>query len=419
MVHRSICIMLILGTFLNPFLCWQLVNAASPADHSYTLEQIVELALKHNPTVARAEGAVDHSRSQQVAAEAYLNPSISGTAGHGAIRDPSTGVSIIERTITIEQPLEWSAKRAARQRAAQVGVAGAHASLAETQLNVIADVKAAFYQVLLAQREAELAIQNLKTVEATADVVKAKVSSGEAAQFVTIKANVEIQKARKNVAQAQNALLVARVALDTLTAKQLGQQFVVRGDFQAYRSGLDLNALLQQSSTQHPAIKRHQKSLEQAKEQVTLERESQIPNVSVQAQYHREAGDESWTAGLSVPLPLWYRRQGEIGMALGTQRQAAAEAEKVRNELERAITQFYREAETAHEQIDVFEKGLLNQAKEAMDIARFSFEQGAANLLDVLDAQRVYQQTLVEYTRARFELSVAMVRLEWATGGLQ
>jgi outer membrane protein, heavy metal efflux system len=66
----------------------------------------------------------------------------------------------------------------------------------------------------------------------------------------------------------------------------------------------------------------------------------------------------------------------------------------------------------------VFEKGLLKQAQEALRIAQFSFQQGAVSLLEVLDAQRVQQQILFDYAQARFELSIALTRLERAAGGL-
>jgi outer membrane protein, heavy metal efflux system len=81
--------------------------AASEPNAAYTLNTVIELALEHNPIMAGAQGYMQQSRGQQVAAGAYLNPSISGSAGRGSIRDPSTGVSITERTVTVEQPLEW------------------------------------------------------------------------------------------------------------------------------------------------------------------------------------------------------------------------------------------------------------------------------------------------------------------------
>lgn len=393
-------------------------QAAEPGAPAYTLEQVVTLALARHPSIAAAEGAVDQSQGQRVTASAYPNPTITGTAGRGAIRDPSTGVSITEHTITVEQPLEWPGKRTARQQAAEAGLAGAQAGMEDTKLTLLADVKEAFFQLLFAQQDAQLAKQNLKTVEDLVKVVSARVSTREAPKFDAIKANVELQKARKEVSRAENALLVARAKLNTVTGKVLGESFTIQGEFEAVRSGLDLKTLIQRALEQHPAIRRQQKAVEQAEFTVEQERASRMPNIAVQGQYHREAGDESFTAGLSVPLPLWYRRQGEIGTALGAHRRAQAERTRLQQELEQTVTQHYQEVQTAQGQIQVFEQGLLNQAKEALDIAQFSFQHGVASLLEVLDAQRVYRQTLLEYAQARADHSIALARLARAAEGL-
>lgn len=393
-------------------------QASEPNPTTYTLNTVIELALARNPTIAGAQGLVRQSRGQQYAAGAYPNPSISGSAGRGTIRDPSTGISILERTVTVEQPLEWQGKRHARQQAADAGVAGASAALEETRLNLIAEVKVAFYQLLFAQRDAELAIQNLAMVEEVLRTVKARVAAGEATPFETMKATVEVQKAKKEVARVQNAFLVTKSRLDMLTAGALGKQFSIQGDFESLRKELDLEALAARAAEQHPTLRRLTKLVEQAEFSAILERESRIPNVTVQGSYHREAGDESVIAGLSIPLPLWYQRQGEIETALGAKHRAEAERLRAQNELAQAITQHVQDVRTANEQLQVFESGLLKQAEQTLRVARVSFQQGAASLLDVLDAQRVYRQTLLEYAQARADLSIALARLERAVGGI-
>ncbi len=392
--------------------------AAEPSPSGYTLNQVVQLALQHNPVMNGAEAVLEQSQSQRVTAGAYLNPTISGSAGRGSIRDPSTGVSIIERTITVEQPLEWLGKRAARQRAADAGLASALAGMDETKVVLMADVKAAFFQLLFAQQEAQLARENLKTVDDLVKLVNARVSTREAPKFELVKATVELQKSKKDLSRADNALLVARARLNTVTGRALGEGFAIEGAFEPVRSGLELRVLTNQALDRHPTLRRQQRVVEQAEFTIEKERASRMPDVAVMGQYHREAGDESVTAGLSVPLPLWYRRQGEIGTAMGTHRRAQAEQSRVQQELEQTITQHFQEVRTAQAQMQVFEQGLLFQAKEAFDIAQFSFRHGATSLLEVIDAQRVYRQTLLEYAQAQADHSIAMARLERAAGGL-
>jgi len=391
---------------------------ASEPNAAYTLNTMIDLALERNPSIAGAQGVVQQSRGQQVAAGAYLNPSIAGSVGHGSIRDPSTGVSITERTVTVEQPLEWQGKRRARQQAADASAAGAGAAMDETRLNVVADVKVAFYYVLFAQRDAELTSQNLTMVEEVLRTVKARVAAGDATLFETMKATVEVQKATKEVARTQNALVVVRAKLDMVTGSALGTQFSIQGDFESLRQEPDRAALTARAIERHPTLRRLAKLVEQAEFSTVLERESRIPNVTVHGNYHREAGDEAITAGLSVPLPLWYQRQGEIESALGARHRAEAERLRAQNELTQAITQHVQEVRTANEQLQVFETGLLKQAEQTLKVARISFQQGAASLLDLLDSQRVYRQTLLEYVQARTDLSIALARLERAVGGI-
>jgi len=392
--------------------------ATELSSSEYTLNQVVQLALQRNPVMTGAEAVLEQSQGQRVTAGAYLNPTITGSAGRGSIRDPSTGVSVTERTITVEQPLEWLGKRAARQRAADAGLAGALAGMEEAKVVLMAEVKAAFFQLLFAQQDAQLARENLKTVEDLVKLINARVSTREAPKFELVKATVELQKSKKDLARADNALLVARAKLNTVTGKALGESFAIQGEFETVRPGLDLGLLTAQALDRHPVLRRQQHVVEQAEFTIEQERASRMPNVAVFGQYHREAGDESVTGGLSVPLPIWYRRQGEIGAAMGAHRRTQAERARMQQELEQTITQHFQEVRTAQAQMQVFEQGLLFQAKEAFDIAQFSFRYGATSLLEVIDAQRVNRQTLLEYAQARAEHSIALARLERAVGGL-
>ena len=393
------------------------LQAAERPAEGYTLGEVVTVALDRHPSMAGATGMIRQNRGERLAAETYPNPAFRGTVGYGAIRDPSTGVHIVEHTFTLEQPVEWPAKRQARRLAAEAGLAEARAGFEETRLRVIADVKEAFYRLLFAQREAEMAAQNLTMVEEVARTVKTRVQAGEATPFEALKADVEVRKARKDLSRASNALLVGQRTLDLLTNGALGKVFAIQGDFVSLGQNLDPDALAARALERHPTLRRHDKHLEQANHRVVFEREAVVPTVNVVGQYHREAGDESFVGGLSLPLPFWNRRQGEIEMALGARQRAESELALARNELVQAVTQHAQEARTAREQILVFETGLLKQAQQTLDIARYSFQHGAASLLEVLDSQRVYRQSVIEYAQARTDLSIALARLERAVGG--
>jgi len=396
---------------------------AEPSLKTYTLPDIIGLAIEQNPVVAGARAVIDQNTGQRTAAGAYPNPTIKGDGGRGFLKDAGPLTAEIPRSATeymagFSQPIEWPAKRAARQSAADAGLAGASAGLIETRLNLTTDVKVAFYDLLLALRDFELAKNNLGTVEDVRRIVGVRVRLGEAPQFELIKAEVEVLKANQAVTRSENTVRVNRVILSTLTGGALGPTFDVTGEFLVYPVGLALDRLTARAMEEHPSIQRLARSIDQADRTVEFERQARVPNVNFNTSYTREYGREGFDVGVSVPTPIWYQRQGEIAGSLGVKRKEEAELLRMRNELLRQINQYYQEAQTTAKLIEVLEKGLLRQAEEALRIAKFSFQQGAASLLDVLDAQRVQRQILFDHAQARYELSVALARLERAVGGL-
>lgn len=399
--------------------------ATESEENIYDLNEIVELALTRNPLVTFAEGQIEQQRGVQTAAGAYPNPTVGSSSGHGMLRDAGnleTGTSTLrqsltEYNVTVGQPVEWPAMRAARQRVADLGLATANVGLLETQLNLRSLVKVAFYDLLLAQQDAALARRNLEIIEGVQRIVRARVKSGEAPQFEAIKAEVEVLKARQQLARADNLVRVNRVTVNTLTGGSLGTSYVVQGDFIGIPQEIYLEGLMNRMMNQHPTIQRLLRSVEQSDWKIEFERQMRVPTVTVGGSYWREMGREAYQGGLSVPMPLWYRRQGEIASSLGAKRREEAELLRARNELARSVNQHYQDARTTAELIDVFDKGLLKQASEALRLAQFSFQQGASSLLEVFDAQRVQRQILLDYAQARHDLSVSLARLEQAVGG--
>ncbi len=396
--------------------------SAEPGAQVYSLDMIIDLALAKNPVVSSAEGNIEQQKGRQTAAGAYPNPIVSSYSGLGRLKDTTVGPpenvqSLTEYNVVVGQPVEWPALRTARQRVADLGLSTANVGLLETRLNLSSQVKAAFYDLLLAQQGADLARQNLDTVEDVARIVRARVKSGEAPQFESIKAEVEVLKARQQLTRSDNVVRISRVVVNTLTGGALGATYTVQGEFRMVPRDLQIDGLMVRMMEQHPAIQRLLSSVEQSEWKIEFERQARVPTVTVNGSYWREIGREAAQGGLSIPVPLWYRRQGEIAASLGAKRREEAELLRTRNELGRAVYQHYQDVRTTAELIEVFDKGLLKQAQEALRLAQFSFQQGASSLLEVLDAQRVQRQILLDYAEARHALSVSLARLEQAVGG--
>ena len=78
--------------------------------------------------------------------------------------------------------------------------------------------------------------------------------------------------------------------------------------------------------------------------------------------------------------------------------------------------QAYRNYQSFAEQVNHYEDRLLRQAREVMDGKIYSYNRGEVSLLEVLDAQRTYDEVQAQYIETLFNYSSALVELERSAG---
>lgn len=385
----------------------------------FTLHDLLEIAIERNPTLAAFLANLAVSQGEVMTAFAYPNPTTTVTGGRGETRGVSPEMARNEYQATFVQPLEWPFKRESRILAAQARVETARLDAASFRLFLRAEVKDAFYRVLLADKQVELAVRNLETVRDLRRSVEIRVKTGEAPAFELVKADVELLKAQNEVAKRRSQVELARAGLNALLGNVLPKSFTVAGEFSSPKTLPDLPVSIERAMETHPTVVRQRREVERWRYQLGFERQARVPDVGVGGLYLRDVDKETFGVVFSVPLPLWDQRQGKIATAMAQGRRAEADLERSRTELTKAITQEFQNYRIAAEQLAVFETGLLKQAEEALRIAQISFRQGASGLLDLLDAQRVQRATLQEYHGALYDLSAAQAQLERVTGLVQ
>jgi hypothetical protein len=188
-------------------------------------------------------------------------------------------------------------------------------------------------------------------------------------QFEAVKAEVEVLKAKQEMTKAKNVVRVRLVGLDTLTAGALGPRYKVQGDFRLLRDRLDPEQMAMRDLSQHPILKRQGKLVEQA-ELPSQGGRAVCRNVTLFGGYARKQ-DAEGGRGRELPTPA-----GICSRALRRRSVLNEKGERFGpGTTLRAINQHAREAETAQDQILVYEEGLLKQAQEALRIAQLSFRQ--------------------------------------------
>jgi len=130
----------------------------------------------------------------------------------------------------------------------------------------------------------------------------------------------------------------------------------------------------------------------------------------------RQGNDNTFGVGLSMPLRVFDRNQGELARTTAeierTQALREAAARRVLAEVDVAITQVTSEWDKLLRLHDVY----LPKAQRARDTVEFAYRRGGASLLDFLDAQRTYRETTLEHVRALGNYRTALDRLDAAVG---
>ena len=388
----------------------------APRAH-YDLAHLLAIAMERNPSLAVGEADVGASRGRLLGAKAYPNPELTVSAGPGRALEgpPNRGT---EESVKFSQPFEWVFKRSARIRSAEHDVEAYEMERKDGVLRVAAAVTAAFYELLGTQRESALAVQTLTAVEQLASTARKRVEAGEAAKFERVKAEVELQRATNEVGRARSRVAQARAALAATVGGGVEGDFAVSGEFPEGRAESSLESLLEGAVRRHPMLQAHERIRVRRAALLDQVKASRMPDVSLFGGFDREIDRESYRVGLSIPLPLWSQRQGEIAEATAAARRAEAEARQARLELTSGLTQAYEQYRIARGQLDLFRGGFLRQAQEAVEIARKNYQFGEISLLELLDAQRVAFQTTREFHQAQVDLAVSLATLERLTGGL-
>ena len=127
-------------------------------------------------------------------------------------------------------------------------------------------------------------------------------------------------------------------------------------------------------------------------------------------------GNTAVKAGISVPLKFSNKRDSSLKVALYEEKQAQLSYQQVELELAKEIELAYRVYYTKQKQKNRFENGMLVEAREVFEGIRYSYQRGASSLLEVLEAQRSYNETQQAYAETLYDYAVALVELEKAVG---
>lgn len=122
------------------------------------------------------------------------------------------------------------------------------------------------------------------------------------------------------------------------------------------------------------------------------------------------------TAGIAIPLKFSNFNKGTVRAARFREQQAETQYQQALLQVQTEVMQAYRSYQSLMEQVSHYENGMLHAAREVIDGKIYSYNRGEVSLLEVLDAQRTYDDVQAQYIETLFNYSAALVELEKSAG---
>ena len=385
-------------------------SAAAAAAEPLSLAKAIELALEGNPEVAAAKRQWEATEGQVLQGRSRPNPEL-------AYSLEDTRSKTRTQSWQLNLPVELGGKRAARTKAAEKTREQAQAQLAELQATVRANVAAAYFDVLTAQERLVLARDSAALAKSSTDTVSKRVAAGKVSPVEESKARVAEAGVRVELAQAASEQRNALSRLFALLGRIDAPYTVLEGKAEKLPSVPSL-ADLQPLISSAPGVVLARIEVDRRKALTALEQSKRVPDVTVSVGMQRsnETQRNVLLFGVSVPLPVFDRNQGNLLEALKLE-------DKARDELQAATVRLHSEVAQARERLSTItaevqslQQDVLPGAKSAYDAATIGFENGKFNFLEVLDAQRTYFTAKSQYLKALGEAHRAAADIDRLLG---
>ncbi|WP_241290513.1 TolC family protein [Burkholderia stabilis] len=363
---------------------------------SLTLPDALAVAARNNPALRGARADVDASAGALMQAGARPNPEVSFLQ-EGFRRAERTSTALINQTI------ELGGKRSARLDVASYGREAANASLDEQGAVVRADVIAAFYGLLAAQRQLQVTEESAAIAARSADLAGRRAQAGKVSPVEATKAQVAAAGVQIEVVTARGRVEVAREKLNAVMGEARGDRLAVLGDLEVVPPVEPLPALTAQLDDA-PLARIARAEMLRSNAAVSLERARRIPDVTISAGVKRVTTggvpDNQAVVGVSIPIPLFNTNKGALLDATHKAERANADLDRERTRLRLELTQAYANFEAAAQEAQRLKADILPAARLALDAMSRGYELGKFSFLDVLDAQRTLFQGQSQYVRA-------------------
>jgi cobalt-zinc-cadmium efflux system outer membrane protein len=403
------------------------VSAARAGAETLTIAQAVDEAVRHNLTLIAQRANLSVADTQMLTARLRPNPVASFGADHldllGTGFDDVNNGGPPEVAFRVDLPIERGAKRERRIDLASASKALAEAQFGDAVRTLRADVTLACIDVLAARATRTLVADNLRAFEDLARVNRARVAAGSLAPVESTRSEVARLQFRSTAVRAELELATALARVRTLIGRSATDPIDLADDLRVAEPAAgvpDVAAVQQLALATRPDLRSLQLGQARSVADLRLQESLGVIDYTVGAEYRRQQGIAGRSNSLgffvSAPIPILNRNQGEIARADAEHDQLSRQTAAVRSQILSDVDIAYREYTTNRDLVAAIEHDLIQPATSARDISTYTYRAGGSSLLELLDAQRAFNDTMQSYLDAQAGLRRAAARLNAAVG---
>lgn len=379
-----------------------------------------------NPTLRAGQIGVDESRAQEITAYLRPNPTVGvladGTqiARHDGVWQPLAGTLY---TGSISYLHERRHKRELRLESTQDATKVAVSGQSDLERTLLFNLRTAFIQTLEQKAVFSLAKENLSYYDHVLDVNRDRFKAGAIARVDLDRLELQRVQYESDLQTAEVDLRTAKIQLLTLLNDRMPvDQFDVTGPFDFSTGIAPLDTVRQKALDTRPDLRAALQSVDKAKvdHQLAVANGSTDPTFATWYTYNGSFNNpnahQTLGASIIIPLRVFDRNQGE---------KKRTELDIGRNErlLDATRAQVFSDVDSAYALVtstvvllEPYKDRYLQQASNVRETIAFSYEHGAASLLDFLNAQADYRTVQLNYLRLMGSYLDAANQLNLAVG---
>lgn len=380
------------------------------------LTSAVAEAQSNNPELRVLQAGVAASKGAVTTARTFANPEANIAPGVKRTVDNSVSNREFHGNLEVSQTLKFPGKRALEIAIAQQNVEVSLLALEAFRFQIAAKVRRAFYELLAAQQVVGLRKEQVHSASVFVESARKRAESGYASDFETLKSQADWIAASKALLQAEGKITAARITLNTLLGRNPSGGLEITGTLDGLAPRGSFRDFVALAVARNPSLVTQMRQAEIAGLNLRSARLSRNPDFTLAPSLEYTENEQIFGVGISLPLPLWDQKKGEIQTATAEQKKTLAEIEKSRAEIAGEVTKAAANLQIAKDSAALYTPEFLDKMKALVAQAEQGYAQNATTLIIYLDAKRTYFDSLSDYYESLSAIADSRADLESAVG---